>query len=120
MDNYGNTALILAASKGHIEVVKRLLKKDADVDFKNNLRCTAFHLASKNGRIEVVKLLIREGANDVINSCGCTALHTAANNGHNEIAKIILDSKPHSETLFTPRTRKVLLPFPPNGQSYQS
>jgi len=52
-----NTALIFAASTNHVEVVKLLLKRGADVNIKNVYGYTALMYAVNNKHIEVVKAL---------------------------------------------------------------
>jgi len=62
--NWGGTALMLAAQKGHKEVVKLLLKKGANVNAKNDLGWTALDFAAKEGYKEIVKLLKAYGAKE--------------------------------------------------------
>jgi ankyrin repeat protein len=62
-NQHGDTALILAASKGGYEdatTVRLLLDRGADVGAKNNNGQTALALALKNRRPDVVSLLKRQ------------------------------------------------------------
>jgi ankyrin repeat protein len=56
---YGNTVLIFAAYCGHIEIVKLLLEKGADIDAINNYGKTALMLTLCP---EIKKILIEAGA----------------------------------------------------------
>lgn len=49
----------------HLEIVKLLIDKDADIHVDDNY---AFRMAFANGHLEVIKLLIAKGAN-----FGCVA-----------------------------------------------
>ena len=53
----GWTPLLLAALKGHLEVVKFLVWIGCDKEAKHNDGSTLLHLASLNGHLEVVKYL---------------------------------------------------------------
>jgi ankyrin repeat protein len=78
----------LASEKGHVEVVKLLLDRGAEIDKQTFF--TALHLASYNGYVEVVKLLLDRGAEIDKQTFGGTALHLASQNGHVEVVRILL------------------------------
>ncbi|KAJ9439966.1 Eye-specific diacylglycerol kinase [Diplonema papillatum] len=60
----GRTALYIASSYGHSEVVKELIAAGAKVDVQEGEDGdTALHIARENGRLKVVKELIAAGAN---------------------------------------------------------
>ena len=61
-DNYGETALTLAASKGRAKTVSILLNAGANINVKNNDGLSAFDLARKKGHSEVLKILEDAGA----------------------------------------------------------
>jgi uncharacterized protein len=67
----GDTALMLAAERGHIELVKVLLKNGADVNAENLNGETALMRAAENDRAAAVKILLAHHANcdagDIIN-----------------------------------------------------
>ena len=56
--NTGWTPLNSAADRGHVEVVKLLLEKGADVAVPDNSGLTALHAAVISGHEIIVKLLI--------------------------------------------------------------
>ena len=54
----GGTALMLAASNGHTEIVEALLAKGAEVDVKTETGETALIFAAFYGRAEIVEALL--------------------------------------------------------------
>ena len=90
-DNNGNTALHMAASWKHAEVVQVLIDAGADVDNRNSDMQTPLHLASSEGTLDVVKLLVRAGAGVcVADEEGNTCLMFASREGHTEIVRYLL------------------------------
>lgn len=68
IDDNGLTALIWASMKGHYEIVRLLIKYDADVNYVDDNGHTALLWACRNAFIEIVKLLIKHGADvNIIN-----------------------------------------------------
>lgn len=66
-DKNNNTALILAARNGHVEVVKTLLEAGADVNAQDRQGYSALMKAAYRGHSEVVHcLLTHENSKDVI------------------------------------------------------
>jgi len=97
-DSIGDTGLIYASKNGHLEIVKLLFIKDADINIKNNFGKTALMYASSRGHLEIVEFLIEKGA--VINqknsnTKGKTALIYASDHGHIDIIKLLLDNNAH-------------------------
>jgi len=74
-DDYGNTALHLAAEKGFRGVCKVLLDAGADVNQKNNsVGWTAVHYAAYEGHNDVLRMLIAHGAiPNMVDKSGDTA-----------------------------------------------
>lgn len=100
--------------RGHIEVVKLLLKKEADIKIASNDGLTPLYSASLNGHLEVVRLLLDNGADATIaQDNGWTPVNAASESkqssryeywnetyanftftlgGHIDIVKLLLDS----------------------------
>jgi ankyrin repeat protein len=95
-NRYGGTALIPAAERGHIAVIRELLAHtDVDIDHVNNLGWTALLEAVVLGsggalHTEVVQLLVDHGANVHIgDSDGVTPLEHARRKGYAGIIRIL-------------------------------
>lgn len=88
----GDTALILAAWYGHIEITRLLIGSHADVDATNCDGNCALNCAAYHGFMDVAMLLIDAGATiDVCdNVTGKTALIKAAYVGHENVADVLL------------------------------
>jgi len=73
-DEYGNTALSLAASSGWTEGVEELLKAGADTEIRDFREGeTALHEAAQERNESIIRMLIRAGANaDAANHWGIT------------------------------------------------
>ena len=73
------TALICAAKKGHIEILRYLVEQGADKDKANYFGTTALMAASSRGHFGVVKLLLEDGADiNKVDFSGWTALMWAS------------------------------------------
>jgi ankyrin repeat domain-containing protein 17 len=57
-----DTALTIAADKGHSQFVSMLLLEGAAIDVKNKKGCTPLFLACSNGHLETVKILVANQA----------------------------------------------------------
>ncbi|XP_014900411.1 ankyrin repeat and SOCS box protein 3 isoform X1 [Poecilia latipinna] len=89
----GESACYLAAQRGHLAVVRLLLKAHADLNqLTNDLSCPLY-AAVDNGHTEVVKLLVRKGAQvNRIHTASCwTCLHQAVYKGHRDIVRVLVD-----------------------------
>ena len=58
-DKQRNTSLHVAASAGHLDIVKLLLQKGARINALNTERATALHRASAYNRQQVVEFLLK-------------------------------------------------------------
>lgn len=76
---FGETALLLGAQNGHVDLVQLLLQKGAAIDTQNTAGMTSLALAVSWNRLAVVKLLILHGANaNIADRAGCRPLIWAA------------------------------------------
>ncbi|KAK1515669.1 pfs domain-containing protein [Colletotrichum costaricense] len=89
--NYeGNTPLHIAATQGHLNSVKHLVRLGCDINEANWTGCTALMLASKGGHILTVQYLIDAGSwVNATDRGGDTAMMIAATAGHDNLAAII-------------------------------
>ena len=60
---------MLAALNGHAKIVKKLLEKKSDIDYRNTSGETSLYLASYSGRNEIVDILLKANANPNIYTC---------------------------------------------------
>lgn len=87
----GWTPLLIAAHKGHMELVNSLLTNHSRVDVFDNDGRSALHLAAERGYQSVCDALLSHKA--FINSksrVGRTALHLAALNGYANLVKFLV------------------------------
>ncbi len=85
----GESALMIAALKGHLEIAARLIKKDADV---NKTGWTPLHYAASNGHLVVMSLLLENHAYiDAASPNGTTPLMMAAMYGSASTVKLLLE-----------------------------
>uniref|UniRef100_A0A673BIB4 Ankyrin repeat domain 6b n=1 Tax=Sphaeramia orbicularis TaxID=375764 RepID=A0A673BIB4_9TELE len=88
---YGRSPLHLAAYKGHIEVVRILLKAGCDLDIQDDGDQTALQRAAVVGNSDVISALIQEGcALDRQDKDGNTALHEVSWHGFSQSVKLLV------------------------------
>uniref|UniRef100_A0A3P9JD08 Ankyrin repeat domain 6b n=1 Tax=Oryzias latipes TaxID=8090 RepID=A0A3P9JD08_ORYLA len=91
LTKYGRSPLHLAAHKGHLEVVRILLKAGCDLDIEDDGEQTALHRAAVVGNTDVIGALIQEGcALDRQDKDGNTALHEVAWHGFSQSVKLLV------------------------------
>ena len=94
-NHYGDSALILAAWYGHLDIAKLLLDVNADVDIANCDGNTALNCAAYRGHHSMVELLLVEGSEVDVqdNVTGKTALIKAAYGGHFKVCQLLLEAE---------------------------
>jgi len=89
-DRAGENALMMASLNGDLDLAKRLIAKDAQVNKKG---WTPLHYAATNGHDDVVQLLLDHSAYvDAGSPNGTTPLMMAARGNHVSTVKILLDN----------------------------
>ena len=78
--------LFTACELRHLDVVKYLVEKGADIHAANDY---ALRYASFNGHLDVVKYLVEKGAN--IHAVDDYALRYAADNGRLDVVKYLVE-----------------------------
>lgn len=89
----GMSPVYSASRRGHITVVRALIRAGADVN-KSSADCfSPLHVASQQGFVEVVKELLAAGAQlDHSNGVGQTALHAASDQGYVEVVSQLISA----------------------------
>ena len=86
------TALWVAASWGHAEIVQYLLEHGAVVDIQDKDLGTPLYVAAENGCTPVVHQLLQAQANvNLVGGLHRHALNAAAYSGHAEIVQLLLE-----------------------------
>jgi ankyrin repeat protein len=94
-DRHGQTALMIASTKGLSSIVNLLVENQAELDHTAKYNLSALMLAVVNNHSEIVKLLVKAGADLAIRGTGApgfsgfTALELAERAGRVEIAAIL-------------------------------
>lgn len=92
VDGAENIPLVVAASMGHLGVVRILLDHRANVNQATREGRSALMQAAQNGNDQIVQLLLENGADvNIANAVGVTPLIIAAENGHLGVVQILLD-----------------------------
>ena len=74
-DKYGQTSLMLAASRGNLEVCSLLIKNGAKLDSTAKYHLSALMLAVIGGHERIVSLLLSVGAAIDTKGCGAPGFH---------------------------------------------
>ncbi|KAI3889536.1 hypothetical protein MKX03_032232 [Papaver bracteatum] len=94
VNELGETALFTAADKGHLDVVKELLKYTTkeSISRKNRSGFDAFHIAASQGHQAVVQVLLDHdpGLSKTVGPSGATPLISAATKGHTAVVLELL------------------------------
>ena len=93
---YGDTALHIAANRGHESVARTMISQGIDVNIRGWGNRTTLMFAAWAGQRKVAKLLVRRGAGlNLQDGTGWTALMRAAYRGDTSI----VISVPHGGTI---------------------
>ncbi|CAI8021638.1 Kinase D-interacting substrate of 220 kDa, partial [Geodia barretti] len=92
-EDEGDTALLLASHRGHVEVVRLLLKAGAAVFIPDKCCRTPLYWASFYGHRAVVELLLENGADvSICSEDGFSPLYVASGKGHSDVVDILLEA----------------------------
>jgi len=100
LNEYGETALMIAVKLGHLAMVELLLESNnnAQIDFKDEYGFTPLMLSAQYGHAHMVQLLLNRGARidfEVLQSdednSGLTACMLAAQHGKASVVDLLLD-----------------------------
>ncbi len=91
-DARNNTPLHLAAGGGHLEVVKFLVSKGADINLGDNENSPPIVNAALRSHPEIVRFMLDNGASATLaDDNGATALHFGCMGGDTLIVRMLLD-----------------------------
>ena len=94
INDKGRTAAIVAAWRGHRQVLRSLIDAGVEVDAADNQGHTALSWAAINGYPAIAKMLLQEEALvDVRDSTGLTPLIRASWNGHEEVVRALIENR---------------------------
>lgn len=89
----GDTALHIAADRGHPNVIKVLQKHRADFSLRDKAGLTALHRAVKANHLDTVVALLEAGSSvDSRKHDGSTALHLAASEGNCKMLELLVEN----------------------------
>ncbi|XP_019687798.1 ankyrin repeat and death domain-containing protein 1A isoform X2 [Felis catus] len=93
----GNTALHLAASRGHLTVLQRLVDIRLDLEEQNVEGLTALHAAVEGSHPDCVQLLLEAGSSvNALTQKKQSCLHYAALGGSEDVARALIHAGGHT------------------------
>ena len=82
----------MAVWKGHLDIVRILLDRSANLDAANKNGFTPLISAAGNCHLDIVRILLDRSANvDAANKNGCNPLSFAAQFGHLDVVRLLID-----------------------------
>lgn len=100
VDNNGQSALHLAAARGHIPNMENLIDRGCSLALQDGMGDTPLCLAAGNGHTHAVEVLIAAGADiETRKHAGHSPLHLAASYGYKDTFQVLLGSHAAVECL---------------------
>ena len=97
-DEQGQSALHYAADEGNLKIVEILIKSNADLNLRSNIKRTPLHISCSHGYFDITKLLIENGALiNIQDNERNTPIHLCVMGGHIELLKYLLDKFPQAD-----------------------
>ena len=88
----GMTPIMLAASRGNVEIIDLLFTQGADPNKRGSMKRTALQYAAEKNHLEVAKRLLAYGADiDAYDNGKLTPLIMAANRGYTELGLLLIE-----------------------------
>ena len=85
------TALWIASAKGHFDIVRLLIKQNAEVDSRTSTNSTPLRAAAFMGHLDIVRCLVEKGADvNARNNFNSTPLIITCYNGHLDVASYLV------------------------------
>lgn len=113
INDLGNTALDIAAYRGHTPIVQYLLTKMKadDLKPKNSSSNTALASAARVGNVEIAKILVDKDKTllDIESTDGKLPLHEAAANGRRDMVKFLYERMKGNDLWTSENRGRVLL-----------
>jgi hypothetical protein len=106
------TALILAARRGHKDIVELLLEQEnIDINAKDNYGNTALMWAAYRGHKDIAEMLLEQENIDINakDNNGSTALISAAQEGHKEVVELLEAAEKEAAVLTLQRWARCIL-----------
>ncbi len=108
LNETAETKLLMAATRGDINVLRHLLKNGADINTRDRDGATALILATRDNYGNIVRALVNRGANVHLKAHnGDTALGVATKNSLSEIIQILQEGRTKGANSSTDRLEPV-------------
>jgi ankyrin repeat protein len=92
MNYHGFTPVFRAAESGHVEVLRKLVKHNADIKTRDDTGRTLLHVASRHGHLDFVRLLLGSSVDvNMRDNNRSTPLHLASERGKLGVVRLLLE-----------------------------
>lgn len=99
IDVYGQSPIYYAAREGHLDIIKLLIEKGADINMTDKFCESCIFYSAMNGHYEVTEFLIENGANiNQEDKKRKTAIHFASKNNHSDIVDLLIKHGAKNDT----------------------